>query len=725
MTKKRYTPEDFVNRRHDPAPKNSIHPELIGATAALNSFAGNSSASRAQMAHTQISQAVTLLKPTPRIVQTGVEMEFAKYAYSIKMPCDGLILEIIKSVERPEGEMQDYVVIYQDTETKELGCLNLISHYSYQGYFGYSYRAGKDIQLLRVHGHVPKGAILREVNSVNDHGDFMFGREVNVAFMSHPGTADDAFVVSESFLKNMQYQTVERIMVSWGVGNFPLNLYGNESNYKIFPDIGENVRDDGLLMALRPVDKESPLNGGVEFDPLSPIARTQAACSTVYHATDKRWYVGASDTKVTAIEIYHDGRDKTYTSQDDQPLRYYRKSVNFAERIKQVYMTYRSRLGDQLKMSGALHKLVTDSLAALSPERGAERLSRVVKQVPIGRWTAWFTVVRTHTPGMGSKYTCTYAGKGVVSLILPDRMMPVDADGRRAEVLIDPGSTYDRTIPSRLYEHYLTGTAYKLDRMIETMTGLPKGTQKSMAYRLLQSKPELVQTIFEHWVKWHTIINPQIGQWVSEGKVGRDQLDHVCHLIEYGCMIYRPVDCQKEITAVVPEMERSAYRPTYGPVSFEDESGRVVTTRDAVRISSVYFTELNKPGTDGNAANFTRMAPQGVPAVPTGGDSYATASRVVPTRGVGEAEMRIAASYGDMHNPYALVAELINRHTNPSVLAHQADRLLGVDHPGRLDSLVDRETVPYGSGRVTKIIEHVFECSGVKFTCEPNDRKTE
>lgn len=723
MSKKQYTAADFVNRREDPTPKNSLHPELIGAIAALNAFPGNGSASRAQMSHTQLSQAVTLVHPTTRIVQTGVEMEFAKYAYSIKMPCNAIILEIVKSVERPEGEMQDYVVIYQDSDTQELGCISLISHYSYQGYFGYSYRPGKDMHLLRINSHVPKGAILREVNSVNDHGDFMMGREVNVAFMSHPGTADDAFVVSESFLQRMQYQTVERVMISWGVGNFPLNLYGSGDQYKIFPEIGEKIRDDGLLMAVRPVDKDESTNSGLEFDPLAPVTRTQTACSTVCHATDKKWYIGGGGATVTAIEIYHDGRDRVYTAQDDQPMRYYRKSIIFAERIKQIYMTYKSRLGERLRLSGALHKLVTDSLAVLSPERGAERLSRVVKQVPIGRWTAWFTIVRTHTPGMGSKYSCTYAGKGVVSQILPDEQMPMDADGTRAEVLIDPGSTYDRTIPARLYEHYLTGTAAKLNRIIEGLTGIPKGTVKSTSYRLLQNKPDVVQSIFDRWVQWHGMINPDVAEWVAQGKIGKNRLDHVCHLIEYGCTIYRPVDSTTEITKLIPQLEKSEYRPTYGPVTFIDGNGKRVLTKDKVRISSLYFVELNKPGTDGNAANFTRIAPLGVPAIPTGSDAYASASRIVATRAEGEAEVRISLSYGDMHNPYAFVAEMINRHTNPAVLSYTADRLLQIDNPGTLDTLIDRNVVPHGSGRVSQVIEHVFKCSGVQFTCEPNERK--
>ena len=42
--------------------------------------------------------------------------------------------------------------------------------------------------------------------------------------------------------------------MEFGANEFPLNLYGDDLHYKPFPEIGEAIREDGLLMALRRFD---------------------------------------------------------------------------------------------------------------------------------------------------------------------------------------------------------------------------------------------------------------------------------------------------------------------------------------------------------------------------------------------------------------------------------------------------------------------------------------
>lgn len=700
-----------------------LHPELIH-TAGLHSFPGHVSASRGQMAATQVGQSVVLVTPTVKTIQSGTDNEFGKYMFNIRMPEDGRILAIVDRMDQYRGQGSvklnpEQVVIYQAEATREIGMVSLVPYETLQGYFGYHFRQGKDAHLLSVGSFVPKDAILMEVSCVNDQGDFMYGREVNIAYMTHPGGSEDAIMVSESFLKNFKYTTYERVMISWGDGNFPLNLYGNNDVYRIFPDIGEGLREDGLLMTVRDIDKIPGPVGGIDIDPMAPIFRTNLACMKPAHATDIKYYVGGPQARVVNIEIHHDGKDKTYTPMDEQPLKYLAQSKMFAKQIVDLYKKYSANVGSKMNMSAPFHKLVVDCMAVLTPDRGDGRVARVYKQDPVGRWTAWITVEKTHTPGIGSKYTDQYAGKGVVSKVVPDDHMPVDIHGNRADMIMDPGGTMNRTIPARLNEQYLTGSARDLTKLISALVNIPVGTSKSVSMHKLDKNNPVVLQAWEHWARWYNIINPQVGQWIAEGRVGADKLDTICHILQHGASIYYPSDSPVEVLDVIRQLEATPYRPVYGPVSYVDGLGRRIVTKSNIRISSVYIIELNKPGTDMNAASITRLHPYGTPAVLTGADNYRLPYRDQASRGLGEAEGRGMHSYGNRHRPWMLPAELFDRNSSPTTLRHMANRILESDHPGAMYSLVDRNEVPFGTGRPLGIINHILRCAGIEFTYEP------
>jgi hypothetical protein len=264
--------------------------------------------------------------------------------------------------------------------------------------------------MVKVHAEVPKGAILQEVSCINEEGDFMYGREVPIAFMTHPAVAEDAIWVSDEFLENFKYRTYEVAKISWGNDCFPLNLYGDDNRYQPFPELGEYIREDGLFMAIRKnphVDNDQ----AISVDILSPVSSSEKACKVVDYATDKKFYIGGPGQRVVNIDIHHDGRDRTYTAMDEQPLKYMQASKAFAEEIVRIYNLYKKHVGVSLQISPHLHKLITDSLAVLTPDRGPERINRVYKQAPVDRWTMWVTIESINTPGIGSKFTDTHGGK--------------------------------------------------------------------------------------------------------------------------------------------------------------------------------------------------------------------------------------------------------------------------------------------------------------------------
>ena len=88
------------------------------------------------------------------------------------------------------------------------------------------------------------------------------------------------------------------MVISFGEDEVPLNLYGDDENYKIHPDVGELIRSDGVLFASRKL-----ITG------LYPIQMSRKALRTPTR-TDKRKI--AKEEGVVRFE--RKGRDKKQVS---------------------------------------------------------------------------------------------------------------------------------------------------------------------------------------------------------------------------------------------------------------------------------------------------------------------------------------------------------------------------------------------------------------------------
>ena len=101
--KTNYNMEELVQADVNQQQCMQLHPELIH-TAGLHSFPGHVSASRGQMAATQVGQSVVLVTPTVKTIQSGTDNEFGKYMFNIRMPEDGRILAIVDRMDQYRGQ---------------------------------------------------------------------------------------------------------------------------------------------------------------------------------------------------------------------------------------------------------------------------------------------------------------------------------------------------------------------------------------------------------------------------------------------------------------------------------------------------------------------------------------------------------------------------------------------------------------------------------------------
>lgn len=373
----------------------------------LNFGHRHDSASRLHMLANQLGQALVIHGSTPRGIQTGQEREFGKYTFNVSMPCDAEILEIIprypQSKENPEE-----IVIYQDAKNGEIGVLHLNRYCSNHQYFGFRYVNGKDYNLLYPGSRVHEGAVFLESPSITPEGDYKYGIEMNVAYMTHPATSEDGVGICSDVLPRLGFRTYEERVVDYGAHQFLLNLYGDENNYKPFPEIGERVNDNGILCGLR------------SFEPseLCVVEQSRRDCMEIDYTFDRLTYAAGSGGIIRDIQVHHDitASNQADTNIDEQVQRYDGWKRNFSKKIVDFYHRLVKQRGDALQLAPELLNLIEDCLEVTNEGKGP-RIQKVYRQVPLDTYRIKFIIEYDILPSVGNKITDCHGKIPVVIIV--------------------------------------------------------------------------------------------------------------------------------------------------------------------------------------------------------------------------------------------------------------------------------------------------------------------
>lgn len=716
---------------------NELSAKWLGACG-LNPFHIYDSSSRLQMFSQHLGQMLVIKGRTSRQLQTGMERQYGRFTYKIDMPCNGKILDIIpryrptmgaNSVLNNEKDNPQVIVVYENDETREIGIIDLASWCSNHQYFGFKYRECPGKDMLQINAYIPKGTVFYDSPAINDDGDYAFGTQANVAFMSHPATSEDGIAVSDKFLKRLGFSTFETRTVEYGKKRFALNLYcdrdenGKPLNYKPFPDIGDMIRDDGLLMALR------------DYEPseLAIVEQNIYACAQVDYTFDHTVYANGAGGRVIDIKIHHDDADRNMAGvhMDAQPQKYDQARRVFYQRVLDLYLGLKRRQGEFLRITPQFHQLVVQAQSVMT-EGGKQRVTKLYRKAPLDTYRVEFVIQYDFMPNMGGKITDCHGGKGVLCQILPHEQMPRDQDGNIADIIMDGNATINRANPGRLFEQYYNAAARDVWKRLSAMLGVDPVHERPIETLVkIQKLPaEPFGAAWDYLYNFYQIISPQMCRWWDEGLMGQSKQEYLTDALHrgmtkfegevtvHGLGLHVPTDHQNSAQDVVDTLEKlPQYRPIYGPVTYVGNSGNRVTTVKPVRVGGVYVILLEKTGDDWSAVSSGKLQLFGVLSQLTKNDKYSRPARNQSVRVEGEGEIRIDLANCDE----AHTAEIMDRNNNP--LAHQVMNrgLLEADKPGNIDCLVDRNQIPYGGSKALQLFKHMCEVSGFKIEFQPHN----
>lgn len=379
-----------------------LRPELL-STGSLDFSAAEDSSARQEMIGSHLSQMLVIDGASLRRCNSGMERQFGTATFNVKFPVNGEIKAIIEKYPYTVGPdaipMNPHtVILYEGIETAELSMLELPYYHSMHNHFGFRYKLTGAAERLSVGMPIPKGTILADSPNVDAHGNYMYGTELNVCFMSLPAIIEDGVLIAESVIKKLTATGFEKRSGSYGRKRFPLNLYGDSEHYKPFPDIGETIRADGLLFAFREYDE---LLGGVTM--------AEDCLREVDHAFDRRVFAvpGAKVIDVTVRRGNQGNNARTPAGMELQAQKYYVRHRQFYDNIAHTVEAIKRR--SHVEVSPKLHRLMVEGLI-FKNDVGKSQGRQMYNLVELDEWRIDVTFEYRMRPNIGSKLSDVHGG---------------------------------------------------------------------------------------------------------------------------------------------------------------------------------------------------------------------------------------------------------------------------------------------------------------------------
>lgn len=399
---------------------------LLGKGLAMP-FSPANSGSRKIMFSTHREHLMVLNQGEIPIIQTGFENEFGRNSSSfITAKSD---YKVIYKINKFSFNKNHYYLIIQDQKTGEYDYIERVTYNHNTESYGYLYN-NEYLDSLNVGSIIKEGKVIKTSNGFDSYGNKMDGVNLTTIYLSCAQNMEDSVIISESAAEKLRTNLVKGTSITINDNDILLNLYGDENNYKAFPDIGEPIKD-GIFCAIRRLENYNMLYSLAQ-DRLRSIL-----------PSDKPKII---EGRVADIDVYCNNPQILSESKYNQQLYfYYNEKMNFCKTINELV----GPLAMTGKLSYNLQELYSTCNKIISGVQFFDEklFNNVIMEIKI---------VQSLPMEPGDKMSDRYGGKGVVSEIRPDNLMPVLENGTVVEVIKNQSTCINRENLGQLHEQSLT-----------------------------------------------------------------------------------------------------------------------------------------------------------------------------------------------------------------------------------------------------------------------------
>lgn len=418
--------------------------DIFGMTLLTNP--GYISSSRNIMFTSHLRQFVNLVNPDFPKVFTNYENIVGKYSTGYYQAKSNLkvVDKICRYVDGKNDDHSYFLFVYdEDKDYYDIIIKKNVEDLTEK--FGFVYKS-ENMDTKEVGDVIEKGEVLYKTTSYDENMNYCYGKNAKFVYMLENNTIEDAIVVSESFAKSMISKEIETIKISLNDNDILCNLYGDDKNYKCFPDINEYVKDK-IVCAKRRIH-----NSQLLYDVKKSNLRKINFSSDVLYFSEGR---------VVDIMVYC---NKTLDELDDnifnhQLIKYLKMQQNFYEKL---YKRCKQIVNSGSKYSNDINFYYKKAKNILDPDyKWREEDNSVFSNMIIE-----ITIERNIPLSVGQKITGRYGNKGVVSKILPDDQMPHLETGERIDIIFNSLGVINRLNSQQLFEQSIT---FVCNRVVEKL----------------------------------------------------------------------------------------------------------------------------------------------------------------------------------------------------------------------------------------------------------------
>lgn len=393
-------------------------------------------AGRSNMWSNHVPQILPLVKPEVPKISTGFENQIGSYASSLLVADKKYeIVEIIKKnkffmmVVLKSGNTYD-VIFPNNKHVTET----------------YGYVVNSVFDEKQVGDKIEKGEVIQAPTSFDKDANFMYGVNLKTIFSSHNNmTYEDAIVISKSASEKLTTYVMNNFDISINENDLLLNLYGDQTKYKSFPNVGEKINNK-ILCCRRRIDNTTAL-----YDLKSDQLTGEGNITN----NDAVFYDIETESTIMDIEVF-----SNKSIEDLSKYEYNHQIVSILKNQNRFYTAVKLVLGQIIKnpknkYSGDLEFHYHDAISILG-EKAKWRDDKVFENIIVR-----FKTIKEKRMTIGSKMTTRMGSKGIVSEILDDSEMP---DG--VDAILSPLGVVNRTNISVLFEHHLNFLSLRLEEFM-------------------------------------------------------------------------------------------------------------------------------------------------------------------------------------------------------------------------------------------------------------------
>lgn len=433
--------------------KDSFTPFSMELLTRSNYISGN----RTIMVSGHLKQMMTLLNPEFPKVFTEFENMTGKYSTGIQRAKREWRV-YGKSYKFEDGNHL-YTLFVKDESTGYYDVIQKKIVEDLTEKYGFRYN-NDDLDKIQVGDLIPEGSVLYKSTSYDEYNNYRFGVNATFAYTSDVRTTEDAILISESFAKKMMCVEVETVKVSVNDNDILLNLYGDENNYKCFPDVGEIINNK-IICATRRVN-----NDQIFFD------FKESNLRRINYSEDVLYFESGLGGKIIDIKVYSNKTLEEMSINDyhEQVNKYFE---NEQRHYSEVIELTKGVIKDNKPHSRNFNYIYKKSKDILNPEvkwceqHGKKPFSNIVIE---------FTLEREVPLHKGSKVTGLFGNKGVTSKVVPDDEMPVLENGKVIDILFNWLGVINRLNSFQLFEQSIN---FIMNRTIDRIKSLETNDQRA------------------------------------------------------------------------------------------------------------------------------------------------------------------------------------------------------------------------------------------------------